>query len=188
MSLQVVTDPCWDTVPSRHYLCNLLYRCLDPYPAVLLKCFCPFLPWVQWPYLRRNKFGTQNYPDYSNFSREPLFRSCNHSFIFRLLYSLDLLVAPTTFSGRLKPYTPRIARTGYPIQDVASLLVQFGQLTWLDFHQLDYILVGCSSRTRLTDSLHLKLSQLITTWLFDIFSAGSPELFPYLWSDISVYL
>jgi hypothetical protein len=34
--------------------------------------------------------------------------------------------------------------SGCPLRDVASLHVRHGQLTWLDSHQLDCILVGCS--------------------------------------------
>ena len=38
-----------------------LYRCLDPYPAVPLRCICSFLPGKHRPYLRRERFGTPNY-------------------------------------------------------------------------------------------------------------------------------
>jgi hypothetical protein len=43
---------------------------------------------------------------------------------------------------------------GYPFRDVASLRVQHGQLTRLDFHQLDCGLVGCSSHIRLFSKTH----------------------------------
>jgi len=75
------------------------------------------------------------------------FRGCSHSFTFRLLHSLDLQVAPTAEHKILRaarPFTPRIARKGYPFQDVASLRVRHGQLTRRDLHPLDCSLVGCS--------------------------------------------
>jgi len=79
------------------------------------------------------------------------FRGCSHSFTFRLLHSLDLQVAPTAEHKILRaarPFTPRIARKGYPFQDVASLRVRHGQLTRQDLHPLDCSLVGCSPVAR----------------------------------------
>ena len=64
---------------------------------------------------------------------------------FRLLHSLDLQIAPTAVSrlgGQAVYATHRPA--GCPDRDVVSLPVQNGQLTGLDFHQLDDSLVGCS--------------------------------------------
>jgi hypothetical protein len=97
------------------------------------------------------------------------FRGCSHSFTFRLLHSLDLQVAPTAEHKILRaarPFTPRIAREGYPFQDVASLRVRHGQLTRRDFHPLDYSLVGCSfprpaPRTGRADCPHPALFQIL---------------------------
>jgi len=78
------------------------------------------------------------------------FRGCTHSLMFRLPCSLDLQTAPTAAIPRraARPFTPRIARNGYPSQDVVSLRVRYEQMTRLDFHQLDCSLVGCSSVPR----------------------------------------
>jgi len=38
-----------------------LYRRLDPYPAVFLRCSCPFLPEGLRPHLREQRFGTPDY-------------------------------------------------------------------------------------------------------------------------------
>ena len=37
-----------------------LHNCLDPYPEVPLRCFCPFLPGELQPHHRCTKFGTPN--------------------------------------------------------------------------------------------------------------------------------
>ena len=64
---------------------------------------------------------------------------------FRLPRSLDLQVAPTAKAQRLQGsqavYTTH-SSVGYLPRDVASLRVRHEQLTRLDFHQLDYGLVG----------------------------------------------
>jgi hypothetical protein len=39
-----------------------LWRCLDPYPAVFVRCLCPFLPQRQRPHVTRNTFGTRENP------------------------------------------------------------------------------------------------------------------------------
>jgi hypothetical protein len=39
-----------------------LWRCLDPYPAVFVRCLCPSLPQRQRPHVTRNTFGTRENP------------------------------------------------------------------------------------------------------------------------------
>ena len=39
-----------------------LRRCLDPYPAASLQCICSLLPEGQRARLKRQRFGTPNYP------------------------------------------------------------------------------------------------------------------------------
>ena len=39
-----------------------VWRCLDPYPAALLQCSCPFLPAELRPHLTCNKFGALGLP------------------------------------------------------------------------------------------------------------------------------
>lgn len=122
-----------------------LCRCLDPYPAVFLRCSYPLLPGGLRPHVTGNTFGTREDPCNAT-SPGSVFRGCNHSFIFRLPHSLGLQVAPTvafTMPGGQAVYTTH--RPGsYPTRDVVSLRVRHGQLTRLDSHQLDCSLVGCS--------------------------------------------
>jgi hypothetical protein len=39
-----------------------VWRCLDPYPAALLRCACPFLPAEPRPHLTCNRFGALRLP------------------------------------------------------------------------------------------------------------------------------
>jgi len=39
-----------------------VWRCLDPYPAALLRCACPFLPEEPRPHLTCKRFGAQKLP------------------------------------------------------------------------------------------------------------------------------
>jgi len=39
-----------------------VWRCLDPYPAALLQCVCPFLPAEPRPHLTCNRFGALELP------------------------------------------------------------------------------------------------------------------------------
>lgn len=47
-----------------------LRRCLDPYPAVSLRCYCSLLPRGQRPHIQRHTFGTLKIPLQCNFNRE----------------------------------------------------------------------------------------------------------------------
>ena len=123
-----------------------LCRRLDPYPAVLLGCTYPLLPQGHRPHVTGNTFGARKYPCHSDFGREP----------FSGLQSFDHLQSPTltwppdrshrsvprTLSGRAFYTTHR--PSGYPTRDVASLHDRHGQLSRLDFHQLDCSLGSCS--------------------------------------------
>ena len=50
-----------------------LYGRLDPYPAVSLRCFYPFLPEEHRPHLRPQRFGTPNYSLQCNFNSGEFF-------------------------------------------------------------------------------------------------------------------
>ncbi len=87
-----------------------------------------------------------NDPRYATSTRNR-FRRCRYSVMFRLPHSLGLQVAPTAVAliplGGQAVYTTH-SPVGCLPRDVASLHARLGQLTWLDFHQLDRSLVGCS--------------------------------------------
>jgi len=131
--------------PSRHYLCD---------PCVGARTHTP--PRSSAARVRFFTEDTGLTPRQTGSTREstptqqlrwgPPFRGCSHSFIFGLLRSLGPQVAPTATAklpgGRAFHTTHRPA--GYPDRDVASLHARHGQLAWLDFHQLDHSLVGCS--------------------------------------------
>ena len=72
------------------------YRCLDPYPAVPLRCMCPFLPEGLRPHPTCQGFGTPHTRRCATSSTGKVFRGCSHSVMFRLPYSLGPPVAPTT--------------------------------------------------------------------------------------------
>ena len=123
-----------------------LRRRSDPYPAALPGCACPLLRQGHRPHPTRDGFGARIYPHTAT-SVGTQFRGCSHSFTFGLLRSLGPQVAPTAaartlLGGRAFHTTHRPA--GHPNQDVASLHARHGQLAWLDSHQLDRSLVGCS--------------------------------------------
>ena len=117
-----------------------LYRCLDPYPAALPRCSRPFLPGEHRPHLSLNRFGALKPPSHSNFYDGHHFRGCSHSFMFRLPYLLDLLVAPTSTAFRRRaamPFTPRNGRAVTLHELWYRYIPETGQLVWRDFHPLD---------------------------------------------------
>ena len=71
-----------------------LHRCLDPYPGVPFRCFCPFLPGKLQPHQRCTKFGAPNNRRNANSTTTP-FRGGSHSVMFRLPCLLAPQVAPT---------------------------------------------------------------------------------------------
>jgi hypothetical protein len=127
-----------------------LHRRLDPYPAVPSWCSYPFLSRRQRPRILGNALGTPKHPCNAA-STGNRFRGCSHSLMFRLPCSLGLPAAPTAGSrstpGGQAIYTTQNSVGCLP-RAVASLRVRSGQLTRLDFHQLDCGLDGCSSRVR----------------------------------------
>jgi len=72
-----------------------LHGCLDPYPAMPLRCIYPFLPKELRPHLRSEKVRRNQTPVVIQLQRRTPFRDCNHSFMFRLPCSLDPLAVPT---------------------------------------------------------------------------------------------
>jgi hypothetical protein len=90
-----------------------LYRCLDPYPAVFLRCTCSFLPEEHRPHIRSETLGTSGLPLAMQLLQGTLFRGCSHSIMFRLPYLLGPQVAPTAEEQVFKaarPFTPRNER------------------------------------------------------------------------------
>jgi len=85
-----------------------LHSCLDPYPAVFLRCSYPFLPEELRPHVRSETFGTPNYSCIAT-SAGHAFRGCSHSVMFRPPCSLDPQVAPTATQKcwAAGPFTPR---------------------------------------------------------------------------------
>lgn len=88
-----------------------LCRRLDPYPAMSLRCSCPFLHEGRRPHVTGNTFGTQENPCYATSTGSRISG----------LQSFDHLQAPTlarppgrTHRSHLhwaaRPYTPRITR------------------------------------------------------------------------------
>ncbi len=129
---------------SLHSLC----RCLDPYPGMSPLCTYPFLPEVQRPSPKVQGARPIQRSPQSSFDGASKFRGCSHSLMFRPPHSLGPPAAPTAgnmFLGRAV-YTAQNP-VGYLPRAAASLHARLGQLAWLDSHQLECSLVGCS-RTR----------------------------------------
>ena len=121
-----------------------LYSCLDPYPAALFRCSCPFLPGRRRPHDTVYSFGVRENPCNAT-STGRVFRGCSHSLMFRPPYLLGPRVAPTVaHSARQLGRIHHAELELLPSQAVASLLDRTGQLSRLDFHQPDCSLVGRS--------------------------------------------
>ena len=133
------------TGPSRHYLCNPCVGAWTHTPPCSSGAYTHFFPEDSGLTSRETRSAHENTPA-MQLQQGAYFRGCSHSFIFRLPHSLGLQVAPTVAftmpSGQAVYTTHRPG--GYPSRDVVSLRVRHGQLTRLDFHQLDCSLVGCS--------------------------------------------
>ncbi len=132
---------------SLHSLC----RCLDPYPGMSPLCTDPFLPEVQRPSPKVQGARPIQISPQSSFEGASKFRGCSHSLMFRPPHSLGPPAAPTAgnfFLGGRAVYTAQNP-VGYLPRAAASLHARIGQLAWLDSHQLECSLVGCS-RTRWT--------------------------------------
>jgi len=119
--------------------------CSDPYPAVFVRCACPFLLRRQRPHVTGNTFGTR---------KNPCKATSTGSGISGLQSFADLraptLARPPGRSHR-SPETGRPGRVhhaspeGLPTSGCGIATCLHGHLTRLDFHQLDGSLVGCSS-------------------------------------------
>jgi hypothetical protein len=119
---------------------------LDPYPATSLGCIYPFLLQELRPHKTGKTFGTWRFP--CNATSTGCVVSRLQSFVY--LQASTLARPPgcihrsiSWMLGSRVVYTTH-SPGGYPIRDVVSLHVRHGQLTWLDSHQLDCSLVGCS--------------------------------------------
>ena len=93
-----------------------LHRCLDPYPGVLPRCFCPFLPGELQPHNRCTKFGAPNHRRNAT-STTTLFRGGSHSVMFRLPCLLAPHMAPTA-----QARSPTGSRVVYATQWTESYL------------------------------------------------------------------
>ena len=156
-SLQVAASPCWPPArrayaserswPFPTLFLQSLRRRLEPYPAMSPWCSCSFFPRRQRPHVRRQTFGTPNILPIMQLQPGIYSRGCSHSLMFRLPRSLDSQVAPTaealSLQGGRAVYTTHSSGSYLP-RDVVSLRIRHKQLIWLDFHQLDCSVVGCS--------------------------------------------
>jgi len=130
--------------PSRHYLCDPCAGARTHTPprssAALVHSFTEDTGLTP-----RETGSAHGFTPASQLQRGAVFRGCSHSITFGLLHSLGPQTAPTAASlpSRRALHTTH-RPTGYPGQDVASLHVRHGQLTWLDSHQQGRSLVGCS--------------------------------------------
>jgi len=132
--------------PSRHYPCNPCVGAWTPTPQCSPGAHARFFPEDNG--LTSDVTGSahqtlpimQLQPGISS-------RGCSLSFMFRLPRSLGPQVAPTAVPlselGGRAVYTTH-SSVGYLPRAVASLHIRHEQLIWLDFHQLDCSLVGCS--------------------------------------------
>ena len=93
-----------------------LLRCLDPYPGVPLRCFCPFLPGELQPHNRCTKFGAPNNRRNATSTTTP-FRGGSHSVMFRLPSLLAPQMAPTA-----QARSPTGSRVVYTTQWTGSYL------------------------------------------------------------------
>jgi hypothetical protein len=137
---------------SLHSLCG----CLDQYPGMSHLCVYPFLPEVQRPSPKVQGARPIRLSPQSSFNGASKFRGCSHSLMFRPPHSLGLPAAPTAgkkvFLGGQAIYTAQNP-VGYLPRAAASLHARIGQLAWLDSHQLECSLVGCSRTRRTTDEV-----------------------------------
>jgi len=60
-SVQVAACPCWEEVLPM-LSPQSVWRCLDPYPAALLRCAYPFLPAEPRPHLTCKRCGALRLP------------------------------------------------------------------------------------------------------------------------------
>jgi len=127
-----------------------LWRCLDPYPAVSVRCTCPPLPQRQRPHVTRNTFGT----------REKPCKTISTGSAITGVQSFADVQAPTLARppdrSHRSPQTGRPGRLhhaspeGLPAPGCGIATCLHGHLTRLDFHQLDGSLVGGSFSHALT--------------------------------------
>jgi hypothetical protein len=81
--------------PSRHYLHNPCTGAWTPAPWRPFGAHTRFFP-KDFGLTLENRSSARQMIAAMQLPRRNLFRSCSHSFMFRLPYSLDPLVAPTT--------------------------------------------------------------------------------------------
>ncbi len=138
--------PLLEVGPSRHYLCNPCVGDWTHTPPCSSGALTRFFPKDIGLTSQETRSAHENTPAIATSAGSP----------FSGLQSFDHLQSPTltwppdrshrsvprTLSGWAFYTTHR--PSGYPTRDVASLRDRHGQLSRLDFHQLDCSLVGCS--------------------------------------------
>jgi hypothetical protein len=121
-----------------------LWRCLDPYPAVFVRCPYPFLPQRQRPHVTRNTFGTRE---------NPCKATSTGSAVSGLQSFADVQAPPLARPPDRSHRSPQTGRPGrlhhasprrLPALGCGIATCLHGHLTRLDLHQLDGSLVGCS--------------------------------------------
>jgi len=108
--------------PSRHYLHNPCIGARTPTPQRSFGAHTRFFP-KDFGLTLENRGSARQIIAAMQLLRRNLFRGCSHSFMFKLPYLLDPLVAPTTelnVQGGRAVYTTH-RPDGYPFRDVASL-------------------------------------------------------------------
>ena len=129
-------EPLLEDGPSRRYLC---YPCTGAWvhtPPRFSGALVRFFPDHIGLILGLRNSAREKSPA-SSFLQVRVFRGCNHSLIFRLLYLLDPPAALTAgFPLAIGPYTPRRTRTvtGYKLRH--RYVSESGQLTRQDLGQL----------------------------------------------------
>ena len=140
-------EPMLEDGRSRHYLCNPYVGAWTPTPQCSPGALARFFPGDNGLTSDVTGSAHQTLP-VMQLQQGKVFRGCSHSLMFRLPRSLDPQVAPTAVPlselGGRAVYTTH-SSFGYLPRDVASLRIRHEQLIRLDFHQLDFSLVGCSN-------------------------------------------
>ncbi len=96
--------------PSRHYLCNPCVGAWTHTPPRSSDALAHFFSEDIGLAPQETRSARETIPA-MQLPQGAVFRSCSHSFTFRLLRSLDLQVAPTAvIYWAARPFTPRIAR------------------------------------------------------------------------------
>ena len=138
--------PLLEVGPSRHYLCNPCVGDWIPTPPCYSGALTRFFPKDIGLTLRETRLAHESTPAIATSAGSLIsgLQSFDHLQSPTLTWPPDRShrSVPRTLSGRAFYTTHR--PSGYPTRDVASLHDRHGQLSRLDFHQLDCSLGSCS--------------------------------------------